>query len=171
MGTSEGLDRPACVEEVAGWGGAVTQALKGALPVHSQVTQGCGSRRSPAEARRKTPCRQFSNVCRTARRRRSTQKHHAYIFCSARLHGHTLATLLDPWPHFGHTLATLWPHLFAPGCNKMLRIGGDSVMISSHGVSVRSGRQAAAGVFPRSRPCAAVGIGDGQLGAGRHRQL
>ena len=63
MGTSEGLDRPACVEEVAGWGGAVTQALKGALPVHSQVTQGCGSRRSPAEARRKTPCRQFSNVC------------------------------------------------------------------------------------------------------------
>ena len=63
----------------------------------------------------------FGAVCPpSARRRRSTQKHHAYIFCTARRH--TLATLLDPWPHFGHTLATLWPHLFAPGCNKMLRI-------------------------------------------------
>ena len=41
---------------------------------------------------------------------------------AAHVYGHTLATLLDPWPHFGHTLATLWPHLFAPGCNKMLRI-------------------------------------------------
>ena len=60
--------------------------------------------------------------------------------------GHTLATLLDPWPHFGHTLATLWPHFGHTYVQQNVENRENH-----HGVSVRSGRQAAAGVFPRSR--------------------